>query len=145
MICGTFVLTVVFSIQYALGRIAVPSLAGEMIRIHATAFLFGFVTGFTSARLIGRADLPGFLIWVAVALIATVIGSILPPVLSGWPVIFRTMFDGGDVMAGLQSLASVPALGIAYVAGAVYFNKLIAVVWVLGLIISHAVARRFRT
>lgn len=144
LITGIYALAVVFSIQYALGRIAVPSLAGEMLRIHASAFILGFAAGFVCARLIGRPDLPGFLIWFATAVIATLLGAILPPILSGWPITIRTMLGGGDLMTGLQSLASVPALGIAFVAGAVYFNKIIAVIWVIGLIVTHAIARRIR-
>lgn len=144
LITGTYALFVVFSIQYTLGRVAIPSLAGEMIRIHATTFLLGFAAGFVSARFVGRANMLGFLIWLAVVVVATLIGAILPPIQAAWPITIRTMLDGGDMMTGLKSLASVPALGIAFVAGAVYFNKLIAVVWVLGLIVSHTVARRFR-
>lgn len=145
LIIGTYALVVVFTIQYALGRVAIPSLAGELIRIYAAAFLLGFVAGFSSARFVGMANLSGFLTWFVVALAATLLGAMLPPILSAWPITIRTMLDGGDIMAGLQSLASVPALGIAFVAGAVYLNKIIAVIWILGLIITHTVARRFQT
>jgi hypothetical protein len=144
LITGTYAAAVVFSIQYALGRAAIPTLGGEMAQHLVTTFLLGFAAGFVSARWIGRANMAGFLIWLAVALIATLLGAILPPILSGWPITIRTMINGGDMMTGLQSLASVPALGIAFLAGAVYFNKIIAVVWVLGLITAHGVARRFR-
>ncbi|MGR3662451.1 MAG: hypothetical protein ACU0CA_14915 [Paracoccaceae bacterium] len=144
LIAGLYAVAVVFTFEYALGRLAISALAGEMLRIHLFAFVTASAAGFATARLIGLPGWSGFLIWTVIVVLATLIGAALPAILSGWPITIRNLAAGGDFEAGMKSLLSMPALGIAFLSGAVYFNKIIAVIWGIGLIIAHAIARRVR-
>ncbi|MFD0980779.1 hypothetical protein [Tropicimonas aquimaris] len=135
VISGLLVLAFIFQDSAAMAD-AQPGLAGAITFQLVAQALGGFIVGWILAGLFGRPGLTGWMLSLAMGVLATVLAGLLGGIIKSVPRFLSEGFELGELVTVAASALAGPL--------AFDRNPVLAVIWVGLLLLTHIVAARER-